>query len=115
MLGKGEFDRAVGEDGVEVWVTQMGPYANMNTAFIDREAGVVAIVDPFDAKGWLSALADEGLKPTHILLPHTHRDHTTGVAAPYTHLRAHEPSLHLVCRLLLEKKKQTNREPTDQY
>ncbi|CUX14144.1 hypothetical protein BN3456_00038 [Clostridium sp. C105KSO13] len=25
----------------------------------------------------------------------------------YTHLRAHETSLHLVCRLLLEKKKET--------
>eukprot|EP00831_Metopus_contortus_P042440 TRINITY_DN33628_c0_g1_i1.p4 TRINITY_DN33628_c0_g1~~TRINITY_DN33628_c0_g1_i1.p4 ORF type:complete len:112 (-),score=17.91 TRINITY_DN33628_c0_g1_i1:21-356(-) len=27
-------------------------------------------------------------------------------AVSYTHLRAHETSLHLVCRLLLEKKKQ---------
>ena len=26
----------------------------------------------------------------------------------YTHLRAHETPEHLVCRLLLEKKKQTN-------
>ena len=26
-------------------------------------------------------------------------------AVSYTHLRAHETSLHLVCRLLLEKKK----------
>ena len=31
---------------------------------------------------------------------------TTLVAVSYTHLRAHETSLHLVCRLLLEKKKQ---------
>ena len=98
MLGKGEFDRAVGEDGVEVWVTQMGPYANMNTAFIDRQSGVVAIVDPFDAKGWLSALADEGLKPTHILLTHTHRDHTTGVgkiqrAIPEIEVWGHDESV----------------------
>ena len=28
----------------------------------------------------------------------------TGDAVSYTHLRAHETSLHLVCRLLLEKK-----------
>ena len=28
-----------------------------------------------------------------------------GDAVSYTHLRAHETSLHLVCRLLLEKKK----------
>eukprot|EP00826_Nyctotherus_ovalis_P006279 TRINITY_DN11469_c0_g1_i2.p1 TRINITY_DN11469_c0_g1~~TRINITY_DN11469_c0_g1_i2.p1 ORF type:complete len:123 (+),score=12.35 TRINITY_DN11469_c0_g1_i2:64-432(+) len=27
------------------------------------------------------------------------------IAVSYTHLRAHETSLHLVCRLLLEKKK----------
>eukprot|EP00831_Metopus_contortus_P072692 TRINITY_DN66319_c0_g1_i1.p1 TRINITY_DN66319_c0_g1~~TRINITY_DN66319_c0_g1_i1.p1 ORF type:complete len:132 (+),score=22.64 TRINITY_DN66319_c0_g1_i1:792-1187(+) len=27
----------------------------------------------------------------------------------YTHLRAHETSLHLVCRLLLEKKKKNNK------
>eukprot|EP00826_Nyctotherus_ovalis_P032593 TRINITY_DN26260_c0_g1_i2.p4 TRINITY_DN26260_c0_g1~~TRINITY_DN26260_c0_g1_i2.p4 ORF type:complete len:114 (+),score=23.40 TRINITY_DN26260_c0_g1_i2:92-433(+) len=30
---------------------------------------------------------------------------TVGQAVSYTHLRAHETSLHLVCRLLLEKKK----------
>eukprot|EP00658_Telonema_sp_P-2_P007578 TRINITY_DN12833_c0_g1_i2.p1 TRINITY_DN12833_c0_g1~~TRINITY_DN12833_c0_g1_i2.p1 ORF type:complete len:116 (+),score=24.58 TRINITY_DN12833_c0_g1_i2:285-632(+) len=29
-------------------------------------------------------------------------------AVSYTHLRAHETPEHLVCRLLLEKKKQTN-------
>lgn len=79
MLKKGEFDKSAGEDGVEVWVTQMGPFANMNTAFIDRANGVVVLIDPYDAKGWLSALDDEGLKPSHILLTHTHRDHTTGV------------------------------------
>eukprot|EP00831_Metopus_contortus_P072582 TRINITY_DN66224_c0_g1_i1.p1 TRINITY_DN66224_c0_g1~~TRINITY_DN66224_c0_g1_i1.p1 ORF type:complete len:153 (+),score=36.39 TRINITY_DN66224_c0_g1_i1:180-638(+) len=31
------------------------------------------------------------------------------VAVSYTHLRAHETSLHLVCRLLLEKKKKNTR------
>eukprot|EP00831_Metopus_contortus_P026157 TRINITY_DN22335_c0_g1_i3.p4 TRINITY_DN22335_c0_g1~~TRINITY_DN22335_c0_g1_i3.p4 ORF type:complete len:109 (-),score=26.88 TRINITY_DN22335_c0_g1_i3:96-422(-) len=30
-------------------------------------------------------------------------------AVSYTHLRAHETSLHLVCRLLLEKKKKHKR------
>ena len=35
-----------------------------------------------------------------------HAESVTGtVAVSYTHLRAHETSLHLVCRLLLEKKK----------
>eukprot|EP00831_Metopus_contortus_P056229 TRINITY_DN47956_c0_g1_i2.p1 TRINITY_DN47956_c0_g1~~TRINITY_DN47956_c0_g1_i2.p1 ORF type:complete len:152 (+),score=40.65 TRINITY_DN47956_c0_g1_i2:46-501(+) len=36
-----------------------------------------------------------------FLIPH--------VPVSYTHLRAHETSLHLVCRLLLEKKKKTNK------
>ena len=33
----------------------------------------------------------------------------------YTHLRAHETVLDLVCRLLLEKKKQTNIRLSTQY
>lgn len=98
MLGKGEFDKSVGEDGVEVWVTQMGPFANMNSAFIDRANGIVVLIDPFDAKGWLSALDDEGLKPSHILLTHTHRDHTTGVkkiqnSIPEIEVWGHEESV----------------------
>ena len=35
MLEEGEFDKTVTENGIEVWVTQMGDYMNMNTAFID--------------------------------------------------------------------------------
>ena len=36
-------------------------------------------------------------------------EHMDGrLAVSYTHLRAHETVLDLVCRLLLEKKKQTN-------
>ena len=45
MLEEGEFDKTVSENGIEVWVTQMGDYMNMNTAFIDRENEVVAIID----------------------------------------------------------------------
>ena len=76
VLGEGEFDVSEGDDGIEVWVTQMGPWANMNTAFIDRENGVVAVIDPYDGKGWIKALISEGLEPTHILLTHTHKDHS---------------------------------------
>ncbi len=78
MLGNGEFDVRVGEDGIEVWVTQMGSMMNMNTAWIDRESGTVAIVDPFDSERWVEALAAEGLHPTHLLYTHSHRDHTAG-------------------------------------
>ena len=49
MLSDGEFHVSIWEDGVEVWVTQMGNLMNMNTAFIDRVNGVVAIIDPFNA------------------------------------------------------------------
>ena len=36
MLGDGEFDIRESKDGIEVWVTQMGNYMNMNTAWINR-------------------------------------------------------------------------------
>eukprot|EP00831_Metopus_contortus_P050195 TRINITY_DN4223_c0_g1_i2.p2 TRINITY_DN4223_c0_g1~~TRINITY_DN4223_c0_g1_i2.p2 ORF type:complete len:166 (-),score=30.93 TRINITY_DN4223_c0_g1_i2:21-518(-) len=36
------------------------------------------------------------------------------VSVSYTHLRAHETSLHLVCRLLLEKKKKNKLRKADQ-
>lgn len=78
MLGDGEFDIQKGEDGIEVWVTQMGNYMNMNTAWINRSTGTVAIVDPFDSEKWFSVLKDEGLRPTHLLYTHTHRDHVEG-------------------------------------
>ena len=74
MLGDGEFHSTVWNDGVEVWITQMGPLMNMNTAFIDRESNIVAIIDPFDADLWAKKLDQEGLEPTHLLYTHTHRD-----------------------------------------
>ena len=37
------------------------------------------------------------------------------IAVSYTHLRAHETPEHLVCRLLLDKKKRKNRHNTLQY
>lgn len=78
MLEPGEFHRSVDKSGIEVWVTQMGGFMNMNTAFIDRENEIVAIVDPFDSKRWVEALKEEGLTPTHLLYTHTHRDHAAG-------------------------------------
>ena len=79
MLVKGEFDRRMEDDGIEVWVSQQGPFGNVNTAFINRATNTVIIIDPYSAKKWLSALEGEGLSPTHIILTHTHRDHTSGV------------------------------------
>ena len=44
-------------------------------------------------------------------------DHAVQVAVSYTHLRAHETVLDLVCRLLLEKKntKESTHEHSTQY
>ena len=81
MLEEGEFDKSVVEDGIEVWVTQMGDYMNMNTAFVDRKNEIVAIVDPFDSIGWSEELKREGLSPTHLLYTHTHRDHVVGYSS----------------------------------
>jgi glyoxylase-like metal-dependent hydrolase (beta-lactamase superfamily II) len=58
----------------------MGNYMNMNTAWVNRSTGTVAIVDPFDSKRWVEALESEGLRPTHLLYTHTHRDHVEGYA-----------------------------------
>ena len=66
-LAEGEFAVSYGDDNIEVWVTQMGSLMNMNTAFIDRSNGVVAIIDPYDAKKWIEKLEQEGLEATHLL------------------------------------------------
>jgi len=78
MLTKGEFAIDIRDDGVEVWITQMGDFMNMNTAFIDREAKIAVIIDPFDSNLWISELKKIDLEPTHLLYTHTHRDHTWG-------------------------------------
>ena len=78
MLKDGEFDIDIRSDGIEVWVTQMGDFMNMNTAIIDRTNKVVVIIDPFDSERWFNVLKNEDLCPTHLLYTHTHRDHTCG-------------------------------------
>ena len=45
---------------------------------------------------WLYALGVRQITPIHL---------TNNASVSYTHLRAHETVLDLVCRLLLEKKK----------
>eukprot|EP00658_Telonema_sp_P-2_P031479 TRINITY_DN23545_c0_g1_i2.p1 TRINITY_DN23545_c0_g1~~TRINITY_DN23545_c0_g1_i2.p1 ORF type:complete len:102 (-),score=22.42 TRINITY_DN23545_c0_g1_i2:56-361(-) len=47
--------------------------------------------------------------PGHTLLIESDDLHNTKTVS-YTHLRAHETPEHLVCRLLLEKKKHINKE-----
>ena len=66
--------------------------------------------------------ADEGATPATIavidgrikigLSPQQREALARTEAVSYTHLRAHETVLDLVCRLLLEKKQDKNTEPT---
>ncbi|MEE3083768.1 MAG: MBL fold metallo-hydrolase [Candidatus Thermoplasmatota archaeon] len=114
-LGRGDFDISHSEDGIEIWVTQMGPYMNMNVAFIDRGNSLVVLVDPFDARRWLQALEAESLVPTHIILTHTHRDHTYGVKkirerVPEVEVWGHEESVSpsLLGRIIFRRMDFTN-------
>ena len=54
---------------------------------------------------WAAAAAELGLKPVTAQARGGLSDGNWPVS--YTHLRAHETVLDLVCRLLLEKKKNT--------
>ena len=50
-----------------------------------------------------------GILTGHAGAPHVRADDgAVGKPVSYTHLRAHETVLDLVCRLLLEKKKKTH-------
>ena len=52
-----------------------------------------------------TALAGSLLGTASILINEYQRIRVVSFPVSYTHLRAHETTLHLVCRLLLEKKK----------
>ena len=70
MLKRGEFDIDVREDGIEIWITQMGDFMNMNTAIIDRVNKIVVIIDPFDSEIWFNELKKEDLR--HPFTLHTY-------------------------------------------
>ena len=55
--------------------------------------------------GVLHGLLAPVAKAVPVVPNFTQGSMTSHTAVSYTHLRAHETSLHLVCRLLLEKKK----------
>ena len=63
-----------------------------------------------ERRGYLSA---GGFVPEVVLehpevVTQLHREFIRAGSVSYTHLRAHETSLHLVCRLLLEKKRSSS-------
>src|SRR5678816_1757867 len=67
---------------------------------------VTAVIKPFkldEVREALSGIGVQGITVTEVKGFGRQKGHTEPVS--YTHLRAHETPEHLVCRLLLEKKK----------
>src|SRR5678815_1615802 len=67
-------------------------------------------LDQFRARAYDSLDKHGGVDPAafqklHELLRYVDGDYQNPATVSYTHLRAHETPEHLVCRLLLEKKK----------
>ena len=60
---------------------------------------IASIIEEMDIEEWEA----HDYKPNYNIAP-TDFSPVIIKAVSYTHLRAHETSLHLVCRLLLEKK-----------
>ena len=69
-----------------------------------EQADLVALLTPDMCQPEVYQSIKDRLRPKSTLLfAHGFNIHSVS----YTHLRAHETSLHLVCRLLLEKKKKS--------
>ena len=64
----------------------------------------MCIRDRSPAFGDVGRQVDRGADNTEFEVGGLHRARTGVVAVSYTHLRAHETVLDIVCRLLLEKK-----------
>ena len=69
--------------------------------------GKIAAYNEVYARDLYTQAAQLGYAPSQCKLGEAYASGTLAcpAAVSYTHLRAHETSLHLVCRLLLEKKK----------
>src|SRR5665811_2550556 len=98
-----------------------------HSAFLLDDGSHTVLIDPFLTGNPANTVDPRSLSPDTILLTHAHNDHVGDTIAiakransrvittfelgewllqpvSYTHLRAHETVLDLVCRLLLEKK-----------
>ena len=87
---------------IKFWTTETQParmakQEEMAKAF-EAKTGIGVEVIPIDEK-------DLGTRATAAAAAGDLPDVIYHTPVSYTHLRAHETSLHLVCRLLLEKKK----------
>ncbi len=68
--------------GQAIGLFELGDMHNFVYVLADWESGACAIVDPNrDSQALFQALEKHGLKPTHLLLTHSHHDHVGGVRA----------------------------------
>eukprot|EP00831_Metopus_contortus_P066419 TRINITY_DN5926_c0_g1_i1.p3 TRINITY_DN5926_c0_g1~~TRINITY_DN5926_c0_g1_i1.p3 ORF type:complete len:133 (+),score=12.38 TRINITY_DN5926_c0_g1_i1:386-784(+) len=104
LLGnKNDLDHALTEDQL-ISQMQLARFEKRKIAVYSISAKKMVNIDV--ALKWLSELPKR--KKQFRSLPFSYYFHSqqdTLISVSYTHLRAHETSLHLVCRLLLEKKK----------
>ncbi len=99
-----------------VWaLTVVGPEAPLAAGIVDRfrDAGLrcfgptQAGAQLESSKAFAKAFMQRHGIPTAAYAEFTDTEAALAYPVPYTHLRAHETVLVLVCRLLLEKKKKT--------
>eukprot|EP00831_Metopus_contortus_P060639 TRINITY_DN5253_c0_g1_i1.p1 TRINITY_DN5253_c0_g1~~TRINITY_DN5253_c0_g1_i1.p1 ORF type:complete len:294 (-),score=51.25 TRINITY_DN5253_c0_g1_i1:61-942(-) len=82
------------------------PHSNSNKRYFSNIQRIPSIIgSPMDVQNGMSSLESLYLQMGLTFLPSEYFNHKLQEPVSYTHLRAHETSLHLVCRLLLEKKK----------
>eukprot|EP00658_Telonema_sp_P-2_P069410 TRINITY_DN58631_c0_g1_i1.p1 TRINITY_DN58631_c0_g1~~TRINITY_DN58631_c0_g1_i1.p1 ORF type:complete len:231 (+),score=47.65 TRINITY_DN58631_c0_g1_i1:45-695(+) len=92
----GAGDTAVIPVSADVWATGAGVTAAVHLALPLRMQ---------ESWGSAQSVGPDGLVEMSSFVTETSRTGTGRVPVSYTHLRAHETPEHLVCRLLLEKKK----------
>eukprot|EP00658_Telonema_sp_P-2_P069382 TRINITY_DN58580_c0_g2_i1.p1 TRINITY_DN58580_c0_g2~~TRINITY_DN58580_c0_g2_i1.p1 ORF type:complete len:105 (-),score=20.70 TRINITY_DN58580_c0_g2_i1:84-398(-) len=83
------------------WMTASGGGGPGRLAGLPRGADVWVVVRGYDSMGDVTVTIDAAITdPSRV-----GDQGEVGASVSYTHLRAHETPEHLVCRLLLEKKK----------
>jgi len=69
-------------DSFTLWTNQSGQFWNNTYVIVDRESGVLALVDPLDdcLENWSVFLEEQNRPLDSILITHAHIDHVAGVA-----------------------------------
>ena len=92
----------VNGDNTPLAGVSIGVEGSFELPVVTDEKGRFSVVSP-SGSHWLIVSPHTGYKDKRVYLNNMR-------AVSYTHLRAHETVLELVCRLLLEKKKKLNKQ-----